>query len=85
VRARVEAEHIELRLNLLQACADERQAFCRNVQARSGRVFRCVCGSEGVWERGGGSESAGVGLRGCESEGGGGAQRAEAQPAQGLR
>jgi hypothetical protein len=37
-----EAEHIELRPNLLKACADERQAFCSNVQAGSGRVFRCV-------------------------------------------
>jgi hypothetical protein len=63
---RVEAEHIELRPNLLKACADERQAFCRNVQAGYGRVFRCVCGSEGC-----GREV--VGLRVCESEGGDGA------------
>lgn len=39
-----EAEHIELRPNLLKACADERQTFCRSVQAGSGRVFRCVVG-----------------------------------------
>ena len=35
-----EAEHIELRPNLLKACADERQSFCRNVQPGAGRVFR---------------------------------------------
>jgi hypothetical protein len=49
VRARVEAEHRELRPNLLKACADERQAFCRNVQAGSGRVFRCVLGEAWLW------------------------------------
>lgn len=36
-----EAEHIELRPNLLKACADERQSFCKSVQPGSGRVFRC--------------------------------------------
>jgi Golgi apparatus protein 1 len=35
-----EAEHIELRPNLLKACADERQAFCANVQPGSARIFR---------------------------------------------
>ena len=37
-----EAEHIELRPNLLQACSNERQTFCGNVQPGSARVFRCV-------------------------------------------
>jgi Golgi apparatus protein 1 len=37
-----EAEHIELRPNLLKACADERQAFCAVVAPGSARVFRCV-------------------------------------------
>lgn len=37
-----EAEHIELRPNLLKACADERQSFCKSVQPGSGRVFRCA-------------------------------------------
>eukprot|EP00775_Hariotina_reticulata_P012795 gene12795-12923_t len=37
-----EAEHIELRPNLLKACADERQAFCKNVQPGSARIFRCL-------------------------------------------
>jgi hypothetical protein len=57
---RVETEHIELRPNLLKACADERRAFCRSVQAGSGRVFRCVCGSEGVLGSGGGGGSEGL-------------------------
>lgn len=35
-----EAEHIELRPNLLKACADERQAFCAGVAPGSARVFR---------------------------------------------
>jgi len=35
-----EAEHIELRPNLLKACADERQVFCANVQPGSARIFR---------------------------------------------
>lgn len=38
-----EAEHIELRPNLLKACADERQSFCKSVSPGSGRVFRWVC------------------------------------------
>jgi hypothetical protein len=50
-----EAEHIELRPNLLKACADERQAFCSKVQAGSGRVFRWVSLGLHGWERGGGS------------------------------
>ncbi|WIA10935.1 hypothetical protein OEZ85_011100 [Tetradesmus obliquus] len=37
-----EAEHIELRPNLLKACADERQAFCAGVAPGSARVFRCL-------------------------------------------
>eukprot|EP00879_Flechtneria_rotunda_P002629 GHRR01002831.1.p1 GENE.GHRR01002831.1~~GHRR01002831.1.p1 ORF type:complete len:772 (+),score=213.92 GHRR01002831.1:193-2316(+) len=37
-----EAEHIELRPNLLKACADERQAFCKSVAPGSARVFRCL-------------------------------------------
>jgi hypothetical protein len=39
-----EAEHIELRPNLLKACADERQAFCSGVAPGSARVFRWVLG-----------------------------------------
>jgi hypothetical protein len=37
-----EAEHIELRPNLLKACAEERQAFCSGVAPGSARVFRWV-------------------------------------------
>eukprot|EP00878_Enallax_costatus_P015261 GHUV01015979.1.p1 GENE.GHUV01015979.1~~GHUV01015979.1.p1 ORF type:complete len:801 (+),score=251.73 GHUV01015979.1:135-2405(+) len=37
-----EAEHIELRPNLLKACSNERQTFCGNVQPGSARVFRCL-------------------------------------------
>lgn len=35
-----EAEHIELRPNLLKACANERQTFCSVVKPGSARVFR---------------------------------------------
>ncbi len=37
-----EAEHIELRPNLLRACTEERAAFCAGVQPGSARVFRCL-------------------------------------------
>ncbi|KAF8068300.1 hypothetical protein HT031_001987 [Scenedesmus sp. PABB004] len=37
-----EAEHIELRPNLLKACSDERTTFCANVKPGSARVFRCL-------------------------------------------
>lgn len=37
-----EAEHIELRPGLMQACADERAAFCKGVAPGSARVFRCA-------------------------------------------
>jgi Golgi apparatus protein 1 len=43
-----EAEHIELRPNLLKACADERQAFCSGVAPGSARVFRCGLAGVGL-------------------------------------
>ncbi|GBF91163.1 2-C-methyl-D-erythritol 2,4-cyclodiphosphate synthase [Raphidocelis subcapitata] len=38
----VEAEHIELRGNLLAACDRERGLFCKGVEAGGARVFRCL-------------------------------------------
>jgi hypothetical protein len=55
-----EAETIELRPNLLKACADERAHFCMNVQAGAGRVFRCVCVCVWLW-----LGMGGWGRRGC--------------------
>lgn len=40
-----EAEHIELRPNLLKACSNERQTFCGSVPPGSARVFRWEPGS----------------------------------------
>jgi Golgi apparatus protein 1 len=51
-----QAEHIELRPNLLAACGNERTMFCRDVKAGSGRVFRWA--ARGAGRRGAGLSAA---------------------------